>query len=176
MHHSMIVLRHCESEFNRLFTLTGRDPGIADPLLSAHGRAHAESLIPELMQHKIRRIIVSPFSRAMETALPVARHLDIVPEVQPLIRERALYSCDVGSSPAHLAEKWPELDFSSLEETWWTERMESVRETEFRAREFCRQVASTSDADETLVVSHWAFLLTLTGESMENGTWRFFSP
>jgi hypothetical protein len=28
----------------------------------------------------------------------------------------------------------------------------------------------------TLVVSHWAFILTLTGESLENGCWLRFDP
>ncbi|MFT9459096.1 MAG: hypothetical protein ABF611_06005 [Acetobacter orientalis] len=34
----MIILRHCESEFNRLYTQTGRDPNLADPALSAAGQ------------------------------------------------------------------------------------------------------------------------------------------
>jgi len=28
----------------------------------------------------------------------------------------------------------------------------------------------------TLLVSHWAFILTLTGESLENGSWIRFDP
>ncbi|MDG6093592.1 histidine phosphatase family protein [Acetobacter sp. AN02] len=173
----MIVLRHCESEFNRLYTLTGRDPGIADPPLSARGRSQAAALPAVLAGHRIGRILVSPYHRAIETAQPLARELGLTPRIQPLVRERALYSCDIGSPRSELEGRWPDLDFSGLDENWWTEGVEPVRETERRARAFCAEAGADEAADgETLVVSHWAFLLSLTGEGMENGSWRFFNP
>ncbi|GBR07095.1 phosphoglycerate mutase [Acetobacter oeni LMG 21952] len=172
----MIVLRHCESEFNRLFTATRRDPGIADPPLSAHGHTQAEGLVQALAGQTIQRIIVSPFTRTLQTAAPVARALGLRPSVHPLIRERAAFSCDVGSPPAQLALAWPELDFSGLEETWWTTGIESPENVEERARIFRAEMSASPHWRNTLVVSHWGFLIAFTAASMENGSWRRIDP
>ena len=69
----MIILRHCESEFNRLYNLSGRDPCVPDPALSAHGQDHAYALVDELRHKNITRILVSPFARTLQTATPIAR-------------------------------------------------------------------------------------------------------
>ncbi|GCD55461.1 hypothetical protein NBRC3222_0798 [Acetobacter pasteurianus NBRC 3222] len=62
----MIILRHCESEFNRHYNLHGGDPGLEDPHLSAEGKAHAQDLALKLADRGIRRILVSPFTRALQ--------------------------------------------------------------------------------------------------------------
>ncbi|MGO3517037.1 MAG: histidine phosphatase family protein [Acetobacter cibinongensis] len=95
----MIILRHCESEFNRLYNQTGRDPNLADPSLSAAGKTHADELVSALGHLPITRILVSPFTRTLQTATPLARALNITPEISPLLRERGLYSCDIGTAP-----------------------------------------------------------------------------
>ncbi|GBQ88402.1 phosphoglycerate mutase [Acetobacter nitrogenifigens DSM 23921 = NBRC 105050] len=172
----MIVLRHCESEFNRLFTATRRDPGISDPPLSTHGLAQADALVTALAGQKIRRILVSPFTRALQTAAPVARALSLTPQVRPLIRERAAFSCDIGSPPAQLALQWPGLDFSGLEEQWWTEGVETPEEVEERAALFRAEMAADPEWPHTLVVSHWGFLVAFARVSMENGSWRRLDP
>ncbi len=176
MRHIMIVLRHCESEFNRLFTATRRDPGIPDPPLSEHGHRQAEALVPALAGEKIDRIIVSPFTRTLQTAAPLAQALGVKPVVHPLIRERAAFSCDVGSPPARLALAWPELDFSGLAETWWTTGIETPEEVEERAAIFRTEMSASPVWRKTLVVSHWGFLIALTAASMENGSWRRIDP
>ncbi|WP_373878373.1 phosphoglycerate mutase family protein [Acetobacter pasteurianus] len=71
----MIILRHCESEFNRHYNLHGGDPGLEDPHLSAEGKAHAQDLALKLADRGIRRILVSPFTRALQTATPLAQRL-----------------------------------------------------------------------------------------------------
>lgn len=176
MRHIMIVLRHCESEFNRLFTATRRDPGIPDPPLSDHGQAQARALAPALGGQNIERIIVSPFTRTLQTAAPLARALGIRPTIHPLIRERAAFSCDVGSPPARLALAWPELDFSGLDETWWTAGIEPPEEVEERAAIFRAEMCASPVWQNTLVVSHWGFLIAFTAASMENGSWRRIDP
>ena len=40
---AMILLRHCQSEFNLHFTRTRCDPGIVDPALTAEGLIQAPS-------------------------------------------------------------------------------------------------------------------------------------
>lgn len=172
----MIVLRHCQSEFNRLFTETRKDPGIPDPPLSTTGKQQAEALIPQLVGQKIRRIIVSPYRRALQTAMPIARALGVTPLINPLIRERAAFSCDIGSPRARLAVQWPELDFSALDETWWVSGLEASEVVNERAALFLEEMIAGDNWQETLVVSHWAFLLALTHTSLENGTWMRIDP
>lgn len=172
----MIVLRHCESEFNRLFTATRRDPGIADPPLSERGRTQADALVPVLASEGIRRIVVSPYTRALQTAEPLARTLGLTPQVHPLIRERAAFSCDVGSPPAALAAAWPEIDFSHLEENWWTTGVERPELVEERAALFRAEMAASPEWPSTLVISHWGFLIAFTHRSFENGSWHRIDP
>jgi len=45
-----------------------------------------------------------------------------------------------------------------------------------RAFELRRQSIERPDWTHTLVVSHWAFILALTGQSLENGEWIRFDP
>lgn len=167
----MIILRHCESEFNRLYNQTGRDPNLADPGLSAAGKTHADQLVYALGHLPITRILVSPFTRALQTATPLARALNITPEISPLLRERGLYSCDIGTEPSTLACDWPHLDFAGLDDTWWSPQPESDQHMQKRVQLFRQFMATQPDADQTLVVSHWWFLLGLCGDSLENGDW-----
>ncbi|MGO3517038.1 MAG: hypothetical protein ACTINM_00815 [Acetobacter cibinongensis] len=44
-----------------------------------------------------------------------------------------------------------------------------------RVQLFRQFMATQPDADQTLVVSHWWFLLGLCGDSLENGDWRHYS-
>lgn len=172
----MIILRHCESEFNRLYSLTGRDPNQADPTLSAQGQVHAQQLVHELVHLPIQRIVVSPFTRALQTAAPIARALAITPEVVPIIRERGLYSCDEGAPTSQLSAAWPHLNFGHQEEIWWSAHPESDAALQQRVQEFYADMRQRPDAAQTLVVSHWWFLLGLCGDSLENGEWRHYNP
>ncbi len=178
----MILLRHGQSEFNLHFTRTRRDPGIVDPSLTEAGQAQAAAAADRLCAEGgaggIARIIVSPYRRALQTAAPVAARLGLVPAVSGLVRERYAFACDVGSPPRTLARDWPGLDFSGLDEVWWhgggrNEDGSPALETEAsviaRAGLFRRQMADDPGSADALVVSHWGFLLALSGHSIENG-------
>ena len=112
----MILLRHGQSEFNAAYTVTRRDPGIEDPRLTELGQAQAEAAAVALAGERIARILVSPYTRALQTAAPVARRLGVPVLVNPLIRERFAFACDIGSPRATLAREWPAHDFSGVEE------------------------------------------------------------
>jgi broad specificity phosphatase PhoE len=172
----MILLRHGQSEFNLHFTATKRDPGIKDPVLTALGHAQAERAAEDLMVHNITRIVSSPYRRALQTAAPFARRLGLTVQIHPGIRERFHFTCDVGSPRLSLAEAWPSLDFSHLDETWWPTETESIESVSARADSFRVEMQAASDWPQTLVVSHWAFILALTGHSLENGCWLRFDP
>ena len=84
------------------------------------------------------------------------------------LRERTAFVCDVGSHPDKLAELFPQHDFSRLKPRWWHDDVESEGETIARAEEF-RASMNGQDHETTLLVSHWGFILALTGVSVTNG-------
>jgi broad specificity phosphatase PhoE len=172
----MILLRHGQSEFNLHFTATRRDPGITDPKLTELGHRQAEAAAEALGREPIRRILCSPYTRALQTAAPLAKKLGLPVTVTPSVRERYAFRCDVGSACADLRLAWPDHDFSAIDEVWWPENQEEDHEIEARAAHFRAEMAALPDWRETLVVSHWGFILAMTGERVDNGTWLRCDP
>ena len=173
----MILLRHGQSEFNAVFSLTRQDPGIPDPRLTETGRAQAAQAARSLAGHKISRIIVSPYTRALQTAAIVAEILGLpVSVVNAAVRERYAFVCDVGTPASQLARAWPGLDFSHLAEQWWPAEDEPTASVEARARKFRAAMAAEPGWQQALVVSHWGFILSMTGESVPNGAIRRCDP
>jgi broad specificity phosphatase PhoE len=172
----MILLRHGQSEFNLHFTATRRDPGIPDPRLTETGMRQAEAAAEALAGERIRRIICSPYTRALQTAVPIARRLGLPVIINPIVRERYAFVCDIGTPRTELALAWPELDFSHVEEVWWPAVEEPDEQIEARAALFRAEMAALPDWRDTLVVSHWGFILAMTGERLLNGEWRRCDP
>src|SRR5271165_601193 len=166
----MILLRHGQSEFNLHFTATRRDPGIVDAPLTELGHAQAAAAAQELAEAGIRRIIASPYTRALQTAAPLAQALDLPVIVTPLVRERYKFACDIGSPRTTLEQSWPGHDFSAIEEVWWPQSEEHADQVVDRARRFRSEMAALPDWSDTLVISHWGFILSMTGQSVTNGT------
>jgi broad specificity phosphatase PhoE len=172
----MYLLRHGQSLFNLHYTETHKDPGIEDPILTPLGQAQAEAAAELLAGKAITRIIVSPYTRALQTAEPMlARHAAPV-EVMHEVRERYAFACDIGSHRDLLAERFPHHQFDHLPERWWPEARETSEETIARADWFSAQMAARADQDTTLLVSHWAFILALTGVSADNGEVLHYDP
>jgi len=63
---TMFLLRHGQSYFNLLFTETRVDPGIEDPELTPLGIAQAQAAAKGLAEVALTRIIVSPYTRALQ--------------------------------------------------------------------------------------------------------------
>ena len=172
----MILLRHGQSEWNLHFSATRQDPGIPDAPLTPLGAEQAEAAAEALAGEGIRRIIASPYTRALQTAAPVARALGIPVLVNLLVRERYFFSCDIGSPRSHMTQRWPEHDFSHLDEVWWPAAGELADSVIARAALFRAEMAALPDWSDTLVVSHWGFILSLTGTSVANGQWLRYDP
>jgi glucosyl-3-phosphoglycerate phosphatase len=172
----MFLLRHGESYFNLHFTPTRIDPGIEDPELTELGVAQANAAAARLAAMPLTRIIISPYMRALQTAEPILRihsaRIDIMHEV----RERAAFVCDIGSQPQVLASRFPHHDFKHLPSPWWTKPVETLEATTLRADTFRTLMAAQADAKTTLLVSHWAFILALTGKSLSNGEILEYDP
>ena len=172
----MILIRHGESEFNRHFNRTRVDPGIPDPALTDAGRQQAAAAAERLQDHDVARLLASPYRRALETAEIIAERLGVPIAVEPLVRERCAFVCDIGSERSRLAESWPHLDFDHIEERWWP----AAEESELLLGERCgafRTVARTMvDWHRVAVVSHWGFIRGLTGRELRNGELIRFDP
>ena len=108
---AMILLRHGQSEFNVHFTATRRDPGIVDPRLTPLGEQQAEAAAEALAGERISRIIASPYTRTLQTAAIVARRIDVPVLVNPIVRERYAFTCDIGTPRTELALAWPGAGF-----------------------------------------------------------------
>lgn len=172
----MILLRHGQSEFNLHFTATKRDPGIPDPKLTELGQQQAEAAVLALAGERITRIIASPYTRALQTAAPIARQRGLPILVNPVVRERYAFSCDIGSPCTELAIAFPGLDFAHIDDIWWPAVEEPDQGIEARAALFRAEMSALPDWRETLVVSHWGFILAMTGERVMNGEWRRCDP
>ncbi len=172
----MILLRHGQSEFNVHFSATRLDPGIVDAPLTALGHQQATAAAEALRGEGITRILASPYTRALQTAEPVSRALGAPVYINVLIRERYKFACDIGSHRDHLARDWPHRDFSAIDPVWWPQDEEDAASTIARAKTFRAVMAGDPEWATTLVVSHWGFILAMTGISAMNGTWLRCDP
>jgi len=172
----MYLLRHGQSYFNLYFTETRVDPGIEDPELTPLGASQAQAAAEALAGAEVTRIIVSPYTRALQTAEPIRAVHPVPVEIMHEVRERAAFVCDVGSPPEQLAARFPHHDFNHLPRQWWHDGIESTDEILARANAFRAHMAGREDHATTLLVSHWAFILALTGVSVANGQILPYDP
>jgi len=172
----MFLLRHGQSYFNLHFNRTRVDPGIEDPELTPLGMEQAAAAAEKLAGAPLTRIIVSPYMRALQTAQPFLGRHDAPIDIMHEVRERAAFVCDVGSTPDLLAARFPHHDFAHLPRRWWHPGVEPSEETIARANAFRALVAARGDSVTTLLISHWAFILALSGKSAANGEILEYDP
>ncbi|MDF2763276.1 MAG: hypothetical protein K0S81_254 [Rhodospirillales bacterium] len=171
----MILLRHGQTIFNAVFGLTRIDPGVPDPGLTEEGRRQIQAAAESLEGLPLRRVVASPYTRALETAEIVVARLKLPVEIDPLVGERGHFACDIGTQRSRLVERWSQHRFAPFDEEWWR-----TGETEdafaHRCRRFREAVAALEDWPEVLVVTHWGVIRGLTGRSVGNGEWVRFDP
>jgi broad specificity phosphatase PhoE len=173
---AVILLRHGQTVFNAVFTETRIDPGVADPCLTGLGRDQARAAADALAAEGVRRIVASPYLRALETAEIVADALDVPVSVDVRVRERMAFSCDVGSPRSVLAARWPGWRFDAVEEMWWSESEEPLDSLFARCGAFCAAMAEEDDWRDVAVVTHWGVIRALTGVRAPNGAHLRIDP
>lgn len=164
----MILVRHAQSEWNVHYGRTRVDPGLPDAALTPEGERQARELAAELAERDLVRLIVSPYRRALQTAAIMAEALELPIEVEPLVRERAVFSCDIGTPRSELARLWPDLDFGRLEERWWGDLDESEDSLLHRCRAFRAHTDSLPERARIGVITHYGFILGMTGQAVPN--------
>ena len=179
---TIYFIRHAQSEFNAVFDPDKTDPMIFDSPLSALGISQAENTRNLIANLKINHVIVSPLTRTLETAHLIFGN-NYPMTINAVIREQLTHSCDRGTRPEILAEKWPHLDFSQLEQQWWHKGVDNqhgfaVEPLEIlngRAREFVA-FARDSGLDSVAIVSHGNFIREVTGIQPDNCQIIAFDP
>ena len=172
----MILIRHAQSEFNVVYGKTRQDPGIEDPKLTDTGREQARALGPALRALNVARLLVSPYTRTLETAALLRESHDVPVTIEPIVRERAAFSCDVGSPRDALAARWPEHTFDHLDDIWWSKHEESEASLHARGHSFRQTVARDGGWHDIAVVTHWGFIKALTGLTVSNCVMVRFDP
>jgi len=165
----MILVRHGQSHFNAAYNATRIDPGIVDAGLTDEGVRQAEAAGVALLAEDVRVVLASPYSRTLQTAAIIAERLGLAITVEPLVHERAFFSCDIGTPRSELVRRWPDIDFGALPERWWPDPEEPEAAMQRRCVSFRAAAAARADWPHLVVVSHWAFIRGLTGQALANG-------
>jgi broad specificity phosphatase PhoE len=114
----VILIRHGQTEFNGIFSVSRQDPGVRDPHLTDQGRPQARAVAQVLPSFNFSRLITRPYARALETDGIIAEHLDLPITGEPLIAERFSFICAIGAPLAELHTCWPDLAFDPLQDPW----------------------------------------------------------
>jgi 2,3-bisphosphoglycerate-dependent phosphoglycerate mutase len=101
MNHVLYLVRHCQA--------TGQDP---DAPLTETGQQQAMALADWLGEARITRIISSPYVRAYQSVIPLAKRLGLTIEVDDRLIERVLCSTPLNDWREKLAETFADLDLS----------------------------------------------------------------
>ncbi|MEE9427339.1 MAG: histidine phosphatase family protein [Paracoccaceae bacterium] len=168
------LIRHGQSEFNAAFQSGAADPMIFDAPLTAKGEAQAKQARIKVAELGIQHVLVSPFTRAIQTAQHIFQD-DLPLNVVLGPHEQLSHSCDVGRSPAALKTDFPELNFDHLPDVWWhigeeNELGYTVEPQDIfapRIRQYMQSIADLSPRPIALV-AHGNVFKELVGYAMEN--------
>eukprot|EP00808_Paulinella_micropora_P006916 g38549.t1 len=175
------VLRHAQSTYNEAMEswttwCTCRCHrelrGHRDASLSETGQAQVKRLKEEFahkgVMNDVQVILVSPLTRALETAVGVFGTSQVPIVVLPELAERAKHNHDLGTSKRTLENKWGQLgvDFSAVaEEDWWYQGagQESAQSLWDRVAWTKRELANRPEK-VIVIVGHSNFLYALQGK------------
>eukprot|EP00798_Chlamydomonas_sp_ICE-L_P015009 gene15009-21077_t len=184
--HVIHAMRHGRTEMNEFLarypedTPGWKDPMLCDTCLTPKGKEGARAAASKALSlhPKPEVLVVSPLTRALQTANLAFGAMDVPIVVEALARERVWHSADVGQSPQVLKQTWPapRHSFDHLPEIWWSNGgSEDPKYVELESREnFSKRVKVfrkwLMDRPESViaVVAHWGVLLELTGRDFEN--------
>ncbi|NQV47823.1 MAG: histidine phosphatase family protein [Rhodospirillaceae bacterium] len=179
-------IRHGQSEFNARFPDVYEDhmpdPLVFDARLSALGREQSIAARTRISELRIDRVITSPLTRAIETALHIFEG-SVPISVSDLHREIQVHSCDIGRPPADLARDFPALAFDHLADCWWHDGpgnahgvpIEPEAVYQGRITRF-REDMDTAKDQHLAVIGHGAFFEELIGRMLDNCEIHQYQP
>jgi len=116
---TLYLIRHGQSTVNAHRAATGVDPMHFDSPLSPLGHEQVAQARPAVRELPVELVVMSPLTRAIQTAVGLFGDRRVPMVVEALSHERCGWSCDVGRQPHELAEAFPELSFHHLPPVWW---------------------------------------------------------
>ena len=179
---TIYLIRHAQSVFNAVYDPNQPDPMIFDAPITALGETQAQQARIEVKQLDLVNVIVSPFTRTLQTAqLIFGNRLPF--QINSAVREQLCNSCDVGISPHELAKNYPHLDFAHLDDCWWHEGEKDHRGLSVEPEEVLQKRANRfvdflkhENIHSTAIVSHGNFIRALTGIKPQNCEVIEFDP
>ena len=171
---TVYLIRHAQSAFNAVYDPNKPDPMIFDAPITALGETQAQQARGEVKLLDIVNVIVSPFTRTLQTAqLIFGNRLPF--QINAAVREQLCNSCDVGSPPHKLARDYPHLAFDHLEDCWWYDGEKDHRGISVEPEEILLERANRfadflkcENIHSTAIVSHGNFIRALTGIKPKN--------
>ena len=171
---TIYLIRHAQSIFNAVYDENKPDPMIFDAPITKFGESQAQQARTEINQLDIVNVIVSPFTRTLQTAhLIFGNNLPM--QINAMVREQLCNSCDVGSPPSELSKKYPHLDFDHLNECWWHNKEKDHRGISVEPDETLQERANAfseflkrEQIQSTAIVTHGNFIRALTGIQPKN--------
>ena len=169
------LIRHGQSTFNALYEIDGIDPMHFDARLSPLGLQQVAETRQATSELGVDLVVVSPLTRAIQTALGLFDGALTPIIVNDLLRERLHCSCDVGRPPGDLKAEFPQLSFDHLDHAWWLHGKDNrpgiIAESEEllarRLGEFSTWIAGRPEVS-IAVVGHGEFFRRLAGRYLAN--------
>jgi broad specificity phosphatase PhoE len=177
------LIRHGQSTFNAIFELSGVDPLHFDARLSEIGIEQVAAARQAVSEIPVDLVVVSPLTRAVQTAMGLFGEATAPIVVTDLHRELLENSCDVGRSPSALSTEFPILTFDHLNDPWWHVGQKDNRGVAVepdhlfaqRVTDFSRWLRARPE-DVVVVVGHGGFFRRLTGRNLRNCEIMEWSP
>jgi len=162
----MILIRHGQTEFNRVYSETRRDPGIGDPQHrsrpqpSSSGRASSGSDEPQPAD----RQPLHARSRNCRDYRRRSRAADLRRAVdRRTLRLYLRHWLAIGRTSGAPAR----YRIRSLPDPWWPPREESVEALSRRSEIFCGRIAREAWS-RIAVITHWSFIRAVAGLKVPN--------
>ncbi|NIA14117.1 MAG: hypothetical protein GWP08_08545 [Nitrospiraceae bacterium] len=171
------LVRHGQSQGNLAGT-----PAPTDPCLTALGRAQAELAAQRLALEPVRAVYASPMTRALETAAPIARGLNLGVRVLPILAETRRLGwyepppdpplAKTGLTARETALQFTEAAFANQtdeDEAWWEALAREDRAGAYRRAAAAWDALQDAHAmpDTIVVVTHGAFGSVLMSAALE---------
>lgn len=153
----ILLVRHGETEWNRLHRFQGR----SDVPLNPKGNNQARALGLALKNETIDAIYSSPLKRALETACHIAQFHPSI----PLIKESGLIEMDLGDFEGMEAQQWKKEhpDFRKAWEknpsTLFMPQGESLNDVQQRAVKTLLRISESCAPESTIVICSHNFVI-----------------
>ena len=160
-HLTILLTRHGETDWNK----AGRWQGHADIPLNEKGHQQAAALCQRLQSWPIETVYTSDLQRCVQTAVPLAKALDIQPTLAPIWRERDVGDFS-GMTGDQARDHYPEIWANAVRGMVDPPNGEPFAQVLSRAWQAFESVVEAHDTGMVAVVTHGGLLHALLGQVM----------